>query len=248
MTQFCMEIAGQSGQISPLFESTRVYFQKYIAQKTPDFSYTVTREALEFEQEALRKEAEEEGMRFRTFTDPFLERASIQRAFAEHLLAKRTLLLHGSAIAADGLGYLFTAKCGTGKSTHTRLWMQHLGNRAVMINDDKPFLRLDSDHVLICGNPWSGKHGLDSNISVPLQGICLLDRGPENKISRMHPEEALPMLLHQSYHPTDPKKTPLYQSLVEELASRIPLWHMECTKDPEAAQVACNAMSGGGNP
>lgn len=242
MTPFSLEIAGMVGRITPLFESTRLYFQRYLTESPPDFSYAVTREALLFEQDALRREAEETGMRVRVFTDPFLERAAIGRQFAEHLLSRDTLLLHGSTVAVDGEGYLFTANCGTGKSTHTRYWMQQFGSRARMVNDDKPFLRLTPEGVLVCGSPWNGKHGLDTNITVPLKGICILERGTENEILPMEAREALPMLLRQSYAPMAPEDRPRFSSLVKHLAETIPLWHMRCTKDPQAALVAYHAM------
>lgn len=238
-----MEIAGQVGEVLPLFESTRVYFGKYITEKEPDFSIAVTREDLAFEQADLRREAEEEGMRIRTFTDPFLERAAIQRKFAEHLLDLDILLLHGSTVAVDGKGYLFTAKCGTGKSTHTRLWMSMFGSRAVMVNDDKPFVRLTQDQVLVCGSPWSGKHGLDTNMTVPLKGICILDRGSENRIRRISSREAMTMLLRQSYRPMEEGRGPRYLELVDRAAKKVPLWHMYCNKEQQAAQVSYEAMS-----
>jgi len=142
----------------------------------------------------------------------------------------------------DGKGYLFTAHSGTGKSTHTRLWRQAFGDRAVMVNDDKPFLELTDTGVWLHGSPWSGKHGLDSNISVPLQGICLLERGAENCIRPAEARELLPMLHKQSYVPLDTDRHPMQQTLVEALAERVPLWHLCCNKDPEAAQVAYAAM------
>lgn len=243
MTVFSLEIAGQVGRIVPLFESTRLYFQNYLTDKPSDFFYQVTPEDLIFEQQALRREAEEEGMRIRVFTDPFLERAAIQRRFAEHLLTRDTLLLHGSAVAVDGAGYLFTASCGTGKSTHTRLWRERFGSRAQIVNDDKPFLRLLPEGVLVCGSPWSGKHGLDTNMTVPLKGICILDRGPENRITPMDSQEALPMLLHQSYAPLAQAELTHYTALVERLSNIVPLWHMFCNKEPQAAQVSYEAMS-----
>lgn len=242
MAEFTMEIAGVAGRVRSLFESTKDYCGKYLTDREADFSVTVKPEDLVFEQRELDEEAKQEGMKRRRFSDPFLERAAIQRAFAEALFAGKTLLVHGSTVAVDGKGYLFTAKCGTGKSTHTRLWREVFGTRASMVNDDKPFLRLDREQVLSCGAPWSGKHGLDTNITVPLQGICILERGGENRIRRIQPEEALPMLLHQSYCPQDPEKKDAFFALVEELARRVPLWKMECTVDPEAAKVAWEAM------
>lgn len=243
MTVFSLEIAGQVGQVEPLFESTRLYFANYLTDKPPDFAYRVTGEDLQFEQQALRREAEAEGMRIRVFTDPFLERVAIQRRFAEHLLTRDTLLLHGSVVAVDGNGYLFTASCGTGKSTHTRLWMKMFGSRAVMINDDKPFLRLTPEGVLVCGSPWSGKHGLETNVTVPLKGICLLNRGQENRIVPMESRDALPMLLRQSYAPLAQADFTHYHVLVTRLSETVPLWHMFCNKEPQAALVAFGAMS-----
>ena len=115
-----MKIAGHTAKVTSLFESTPQYFKAYISADTPEFSVAVSREDIAFEQAELDREAVEEGFRFRVFTDPFLERAAIQRAFAEYLFDRDTLLLHGSAVALDGRGYLFTARSGTGKSTHTR--------------------------------------------------------------------------------------------------------------------------------
>ena len=243
MAQFLMEIAGQKAQVESLFESTRDYCRKYLTEGKPDFAVRVFREDLAFEQEALRQEALEEGIRVRVFGDPFLERTAIQRKIAEFLFDRDILMTHGSTVAVDGKAYLFTAKCGTGKSTHTRLWRQVFGNRAVMVNDDKPFLKLTGNDVLACGSPWSGKHGLDTNLAVPLQGICILERGKENQIRRMTPAEALPMLLHQSYCPLDPGKHARFAALVNRLAEAVPLWHMYCNMDPSAAEVSHQAMS-----
>ena len=238
-----MSIAGQTGLIQGLYESTGAYFAKYLSEKAEDFSFAVTQDHLAFEQAQLDEEALQEGLRRRAFTGPFLERAAIQRAFARHLLQHQTLLLHGSTVAVDGRAYLFTARCGTGKSTHTRLWREHFGDRAVMVNDDKPFLRITEDAVTAFGSPWSGKHGLDTNMAAPLQGICILERGREDRIFPISAEEALPMLLHQSFWPQDAAAQEMTRQLVDKLAKTVPLWRMECTISPEAAAIAHEAMA-----
>ena len=244
MATFCMKIAGQVAAVTAAFESTAAYFHGYLTEEAPDFFIEITPADREFEQQASIAEALEEGIRPRVYTGPHLERAAIQRKFAEHLFDCRTLLLHGSTVAVDGKAYLFTAKCGTGKSTHTRLWREVFGSRAQMVNDDKPFLRLTAEGILACGSPWSGKHGLASNITVPLQGICILERGAENSIRRIDDEDAMAILLHQTYRPLDHKKASRFEALVAELAQRVPLWRMECNKDPQAAAVSHAAMSG----
>ena len=156
MAEFHLKIAGHTGAITSLFESTPQYFRPYLTDNPAEFSVSVTREDIAFEQADLLEEAHRDGFRLRVFTDPFLERAAIQRAFAEFLFDYNILLFHGSAIAVDGEGYLFTAHSGTGKSTHTRLWKQIFGDRAVMVNDDKPFLELTGNGVILHGSPWSG--------------------------------------------------------------------------------------------
>ena len=243
MGEFTIQIAGFSAAVTSLFASTKDYCGRYLTEETPQCRITVTREDLEFEQEALRQEALEEGIKIRKFTDPFLERTAIQRKLADFLFDRGVLMTHGSTVAVDGKAYLFTAKCGMGKSTHTRLWRQVFGSRARMVNDDKPFLKLTEDGVLACGSPWSGKHGLDTNITVPLQGICILERGQENRIRRIPPEEALPMLLHQTHCPLALQNREGFEASVLHLAKLVPLWRMECNMDPQAAEVSHKAMS-----
>lgn len=244
MDTFRIRIAGIVAQVQPLFESTAAYCGKYLCEETPAFSISVTPEDLQFEQHMLDMEADEEGMKRRKFTAPFLERTAIQRKIADELLERNILLLHGSTVGVDGEAYLFTATCGTGKSTHTRLWREAFGHRAVMINDDKPFLQITPAGVIAHGAPWSGKHGLDTNISLPLKGICILRRGPENVIRQITPEKTIPMLLHQSHSPADLGAQQKVDSLVKQLAETVPLWEMYCTKFLEAAYTSYHAMSG----
>ena len=165
-------------------------------------------------------------------------------SFYQQLLDFSGMMLHSSAVAYNGKAYLFSANSGTGKSTHTSLWRRVFGEEHVrIVNDDKPAIRYEDGGWFVYGTPWSGKHGLDTNTCVPLAGICLLERGAENVIRRASPQELLPMLLHESYCPRDPGHYDRYRALVEELARRVPLWRMDCNREPEAAQVAHNAMS-----
>ena len=242
MANFTMKIAGHTAHITSLFESTPQYFRPYLTEEPAEFSFTVTKEHIDFEQADLLEEAHRDGFRPRVFTDPFLERAAIQRAFAEFLFDFDILLFHGSSIAVDDAGYLFTAHSGTGKSTHTRLWKQVFGDRAVMVNDDKPFLELTNTGVILHGSPWSGKHGLDANISVPLKGLCILERGAENQIVPADREAVLPMLRKQAYMPLNERKYARFLELTEWLSHQVSLWNMACNKNAEAAELAYSAM------
>lgn len=244
MEPFVIQIAQLVTQVHPLFSSTREYCRRYLTELPPEVDIVVTPQDLLHEQEMAEREAVEEGLRIRKFPDPFLERAAIQRQIARKLIGRNTVLLHGSTIGVDGAAYLFTAPCRTGKSTHTRLWREVFGDRAVMVNDDRAFLRFTQDGVLAYGSPWSGKHGLDTNISLPLKGICFLRRGAENHIQRAVTTDCLIELQHQCFLPEDSHGQELASALVERLALTVPLWQMECTKDPAAACMSHQAMSG----
>ncbi len=244
MDPFNICIAGLTAQVRPMFLSTREYCRKYLVDGVAESMVTITPDDLLYEQEMLDIEADEEGLKRRKFADPFLERAAIQRKIADEVFMRNVLMVHGSTVSVDGEAYMFTASCGTGKSTHTRLWCKVFGDRAMMVNDDKPFLQIAAEGVIAHGSPWSGKHGLDNNISVPLKGICILHRGAANVIRTLDAETAMEILLHQTHIPEGDNGS--VAALVTKLAHIVPLWEMECNMDPEAAKVAYGAMSAKG--
>ena len=154
-------------------------------------------------------------------------------------------MLHSSAVVVDGRAYLFSAPSGTGKSTHTSLWLKLFGERARILNDDKPAIMLRSGSVTACGTPWSGKSDLNFNAEFPLQGICILGRSPENHIAPIPPEEAVFHLLDQTLRPTDPAGMSALLSCIDEVTATVSVWRMGCNISPEAAQMSYSVMSGG---
>ena len=151
-------------------------------------------------------------------------------------------MFHGSCIAVDGEGYLFNAPSGTGKSTHTRLWREAFGERAVMVNDDKPLIAVRENEIRIYGTPWNGKHHLGENISVPLKAICVLKRGEENNLTKIDKALAYPTLLGQAYRPRDAEKLGKLLSLLDKLGDKVSLFELYCNMSPEAAEVAYCGM------
>ena len=239
-----IEIADCVVRVAACCEETAHYCQGFISQGQPNFSVEVTPEDIAFECVKAAREDALEGLPVRQLTDEQLELTALQRKIVEEFFAYDTLLFHGSVVAVDGQAYLFTAKSGTGKSTHTRLWREVFGNRAVMVNDDKPFLQITPEGVTAWGSPWMGKHGLGSNIGVPLKAICILERGEENIITAISPKEALPMLLQQRQRPQKAQNFPKYMDLIDGLAGKVAFYRMACNMDPQAARVAYRGMSG----
>ena len=244
MAAFCMEAAGVKVGVSCLFDSTWEYCREYLCSGEPEFSVTLDGQDCDLEREKSAREDALEGIPVRSFSDEYLETLALLRKVTEKLFDHDTILFHGSVIAVDDKAYLFTAKSGTGKSTHTRLWRQELGDRAVMVNDDKPFLKVTEKGIYACGSPWKGKHGLGADIQVPLKAICILERGEENHIRRIHPKDAVAMLLQQSSRPSDMGKIDKYLDLIDAIAHRVEFYRLQCNMDQEAARVAFEVMSG----
>jgi len=242
MKHFTIRIAGRVAKVSAMFESTRDYCADYLCDASPDFEIAISPEDIAFEREKSAQTDIQEGRQPRKYSDAYLETIAVQRKLAEALFDYDVLLFHGSVVAMDGCAYLFTAKSGTGKSTHTRLWRQAFGDRAVMVNDDKPFLHISKDTVTVFGSPWMGKHGLGSNIAVPLKAICILERGKENQIQRIDAKSAVPMLLQQSNRPMNKKLLPKYLQLLDDLSGQVDFYKMACNMDVQAAVIACEAM------
>lgn len=215
------------------------------AQGEPAVFVRTSMEDIALEQVRSDREAQREGIPAVQYSAPYLEELAVYRKMAQQLLAHHdTLLFHGSCLAVDDRAVLFTAVSGTGKSTHTRLWRNMLGQRCVMVNDDKPLLRIREDGVLACGTPWNGKHDLGTNCQVPLKAICVLERGTNNEIVQLTPKEALPMLIQQSFQSDNGTDLRKKLQLLELLTRNVEFYRLRCNMDPEAAEVSYGAMLG----
>ena len=148
-----------------------------------------------------------------------------------------TVLFHASAVNYEGRGYMFLGKSGTGKSTHAGLWVKHIEG-AVLMNDDNPVVRISDGIATVYGSPWSGKTPCYRNVSSPLGGIVLLSQAPYNKIQRLEGLEAYVALMSSISGKRWDKGIAdgLYQT-ENYLASHVPMWHLECLPDEEAAIV-----------
>lgn len=166
--------------------------------------------------------------------------------FHLELLKLDGIVLHSSAVALDGKAYLFSAPCGTGKSTHTRQWQSIFGEGAKVFNDDKPALRLINGVWYAYGTPWCGKDGININMKVPLAGICFLKQAPENKIRRLSQTEAMQKVIWQTGHKfRQVENLDLMLSHVDKLVRMIPVYELECLPDADAARLSYETMRRG---
>ena len=154
-----------------------------------------------------------------------------------------TLMIHASVIAYEGKGYVFLGRSGTGKSTHSRLWLEHISG-TWLLNDDNPVIRVIDDQVLVYGTPWSGKTPCYKNEVMPLGGVVRLSQAPYNKIEQLRPLQAYASLMPAcSCMRWDRKSTDALHATVEKVITRVRGWHLECLPDGEAARVCNSAVT-----
>ena len=165
-------------------------------------------------------------------------------SFYKQLINFGGIMLHSSAVVVDGKAYLFTANCGTGKSTHTALYLKEFGERAYILNDDKPAIRLENGQFFAYGTPWSGKTAQNANVRVPIAGICILNRGEKNKISRTGGKDAIFGIFAGTLRPKHTQYMDKVLTVIEKLIETVPIWNLKCNMEPEAAHISYGAMSG----
>ncbi len=241
----CYKIADCCIEIESLYEEIHVLCRDYIAEdETPDFYIHIQKQDIAYEQERSDREMLREGKTSRIWRESYLETLAVYRKIADFMAERNTILFHGSVIAVDQQAYLFTAKSGTGKSTHTRLWREYFKDRAVMVNDDKPLLKITDSQVIAFGTPWNGKHHLGETIAVPLKAICILRRGAVNEIHQISRQQAYAMLLQQMHKSAKPEILAVSLGLLDRMAEQIPLYELKCNQNSDAVIVSYNAMKG----
>lgn len=243
MYQGVYKIAGHNIQIVSLYDKVQELCKDYVSSETPEYRVEVKQEDIVRETEKSEADDRKAGREIRRYSEDYLETLAVYRKIAELLIEKDIVLFHGSVVAVDGEGYLFTAKSGVGKSTHVRLWTEEFKERAVVINDDKPLLEIKEDGILVYGTPWNGKHNRGINSCVPLKAICVVNRGEQNFIETMDNKQGYPFLLQQIYRPSDNTKMEKTLQLISKIAKDTELYKLHCNMEQEAARIAYMGMN-----
>lgn len=157
---------------------------------------------------------------------------------------KHTALFHSSVVSYKGRAYMFLGKSGTGKSTHSSLWLKYIEGTE-LVNDDNPVVRyLDDGSIYVYGSPWSGKTPCYRNVSYPLGAIVDLSQAPKNVIRRFRPIEAYAALIASiSGKRWDSKLAEGLHETENLLATNASVWHLDCLPDEEAARLCCGNIS-----
>lgn len=226
--------AGLTVEMSPKHEPLLSRAEKYLteAKAAPDIVISVPDEIF-----ADYKEAHP------SLTDGECEYMLFGTVFYHRLVDFGGIMLHSSAVSYKGEAYVFSADCGTGKSTHTSLWMREFAGDTVMINDDKPAIRIIDGKIMCCGTPFSGKNDISDNKLYPLKAIAFISRAEENSIEPIPPSVSVPLIMGQTMRKFGEKSAERFLSLLSEILSTVPVYSLKCNMDPEAAHVALSAMN-----
>lgn len=163
--------------------------------------------------------------------------------FALSTATKMTALFHSSVVSCDGHAYMFLGKSGTGKSTHSRLWLRHIAGTELM-NDDNPVVRIENGVATVYGSPWSGKTPCYRNVSMPLGAIVQLSQAPYNKIRPLKSIQAYAALVPSiSGKRWDKRIAEGLHQTEDWLAQYVKVYHLECLPDADAARVCHEEIS-----
>jgi hypothetical protein len=164
--------------------------------------------------------------------------------FYFNLLFFNGMMLHSSCVVVDGKAYLFSAPSGVGKSTHVKLWLSFLKDRAFILNDDKPALRIVDSEVRAYGTPWSGTEDISVNSGYPVGGIAVLKRGEENSIRSLTPQEAFFDLVDQSHRSLTGNARDRFFKILDHILRNVKLYELKCNMDISAALLSYATMTG----
>lgn len=177
-------------------------------------------------------------------SDSYCESVCIYRNIVKQLPAYDAFFLHAAVVEVDGRSYAFMAKSGTGKTTHVQLWCDHFGERACIVNGDKPILRFSGKELMAYGTPWCGKEGYNINKSTPIQGLCFIEQNKHNSIQIMNSTEVISKIFYQMIMPEEENCVRKILEFLDQLVQLKKIWLLNCNISQEAVKVSYEAMSG----
>ena len=230
------KIADLIVEFNAKFDITNKRAQKYSCEQNRERDFRIT-----VSDEAIQKEKEFDNL----LTDDLAEYMIMGTTFYKGLLNYNGCLLHASAVVVENEAYLFSANCGTGKSTHTALWLKYLSEKnPYILNDDKPAIRIMEDGIYAYGTPFSGKHDINKNTRAKLKGICFMEQATINSIKKIEPKEAIFLFFEQTVKRLTKEQMIKLLDIMEILLKEIPMYKLCCDMSEEAVKLSYQTMRG----
>ena len=154
-----------------------------------------------------------------------------------------TLLMHASTVRLAGKAYVFLGTSGTGKSTHSRLWLKHIEG-SELLNDDNPVIRVTGKDVRVYGSPWSGKTPCYRKVEAPIGGIVRLEQAPKNEVQKIAGIKAYANVIASAASIRWRKDImDALSKTAEAVVTLSPCWHLKCLPDADAALTCKQAVT-----
>lgn len=152
-------------------------------------------------------------------------------------------VLHSASVLYKGKAWLFSGYSGAGKSTHTKLWHELFG--VPLLNGDLNLLGIKDRQPVCCGLPWCGTSEIYTAKNYPLGGVVFLKQAPYNRVSSLSADREILSLVQRMITPGWTQAGVRRNlELAETLAEKIRVFRLECTKQPEAAEIMRAAIDG----
>ena len=142
--------------------------------------------------------------------------------------------VHSSSIVYNNTGIAFSAESGTGKSTHTALWLKNFPGTKIL-NDDSPIFRFVDGEWRIYGTPWAGTTGINKNIAVPLKALVFLERSEINTVRDCVGPEVIKRFFEAIIHPISDETTDIALDSLSLLIKHARICVLGCNMDDDAA-------------
>jgi hypothetical protein len=163
--------------------------------------------------------------------------------YTKYSSTKGNLMIHASTVSYQGKAYIFLGKSGTGKSTHSRLWLKHI-EACSLLNDDNPVVKVEEDGVYVYGTPWSGKTHCYKNEKYPLGAIVRLSQEPQNTIKKLGIVQSFASFMPSCSNVRwDKISSEATSKTIEKTILKVPCYHLGCLPDKEAAELCCNTIT-----
>ena len=241
MYKFKVKIADHVAEIETQYIRRKAICRDYITDESPEFTIKICQEDIDKERDTYTRLYGD-----CTLWDSTLETLAMHALLSTKLIDYGAFMMHGAAIAYENHAYVFSAKSGTGKTTHILKWLENLPE-AFIINGDKPVIATYADGIspMACGTPWGGKENYYTNTMVPLKSIVMMERAEENHIEQITFAEAFPSFLQQIYLPDDENSIRKTLRLLSRLTSTVSFWRFRCNNfNDDCFDVAYTALAG----
>lgn len=227
------KIADVVVEMQQQFDETAYWYAPYLynGEEEPEFSIGVTDEEINY--------LVTEGV---GITPSIAENMVLGNKFNRRLMKFYGSYIHSSAMVFDGKAYLFSAPSQTGKSTHTKKWLNRFGDRVKIINDDKPSFRFINGKCIVYGTPFAGGTDVQLNTSAELGALVFIERAEENSLEKLPTSRAVSLLISQSPGRANERIGDRQLEMFSMLLSKYPAYLLRCNMDDSAVDAALGIL------